>query len=143
MLCIKVFMHQYTNSPRSLQCKRRTAYTISSAQNTVTQVPRVLRHSSMTPIPNSIRRVVRRSMDVRKPYELTAEQLALAKARREKKKKAQALQTSVKTPPTTLLHRPWLNISHAESSKNPGSGCKILTWNVCGTLSFSTPGQLK
>ena len=80
----------------------------------------------IVPLPNAIRR-----MD--KLFELTSSQLAVAQARRERKRQAEILQASIKPVTTALLQRQWLNVT--EPPKSLTSSTKILTWNVCGILS--------
>lgn len=76
-----------------------------------------------------------------KLFELTPAQLAIAQARREKKKQAEALQANIKPIATALLQRQWLNVS--QPPKSLTSSAKILTWNVCGNISSVILGQLK
>ena len=70
-----------------------------------------------------------------KRYDLSQEQLALAKARKEKKMD-KVLVTKDGSPPQ-LLSRRWLSLPHA-LNLNPEhpkkSRLKFMTWNVCRLL---------
>lgn len=78
-------------------------------------------------------------MATRKHYEPSQEQLALAKARKEKKMN-QAL--AVKDNGPELLPRRWLSLPHTPNlseypEKSRYQKVKIMTWNVCRLLLVS------
>lgn len=72
-------------------------------------------------------------MATRKHYNPSQEQLALAKARKEKK--MNKVKDSVPLAPQ-LLSRRWLSLPHhdAHPKKSRYHQAKIMTWNVCRLL---------
>ena len=72
-------------------------------------------------------------MATRRNYEPSREQLALAKARKEKKMN-KVLLTKDSAVPLQLLSRRWLSLSHAHPKKSSYHQVKIMTWNVCRLL---------
>ena len=75
-------------------------------------------------------------MATQKHYDPSQEQLAFAKARKEKKKN-KSLATKGTDGPQLLL-RPWLSLPSPPSLEHPEKSCyrqvKIMTWNVCRLL---------
>ena len=70
-------------------------------------------------------------MATRKHYDPSQEQLALAKARKEKR--MNNAKDSVQVPPQ-LLSRRWLSLPHSYPKKSRYHQVKIMTWNVCRLL---------
>ena len=75
-------------------------------------------------------------MATRKHHDLSQEQLALAKARREKKMNKVLVTKDSGT--LQLLSRRWLSLPHARNLVHPEKfryhQVKIMTWNVCHLL---------
>lgn len=75
-------------------------------------------------------------MATRKCYDLSQEQLALAKERKEKRMNKVLVTKDIGTP--QLLTRRWLSLPHALNLEHPGKSryhqVKIMTWNVCRLL---------
>ena len=70
-------------------------------------------------------------MATRKHYDPSQEQLALAKARKEKRMNKLVTKDSI---PLQLLSRRWLSLPHAHPKKSRYNQVKIMTWNVCRLL---------
>ena len=71
-------------------------------------------------------------MATRKHYDPSQEQLALAKARKEKKMNKGLVTKDSDT--LQLLSRRWLSLPHAHPKKSGYQQVKIMTWNVCRLL---------
>ena len=90
--------------------------------------------------PGSLSQALRKNristMATRKHYNISQEQLALAKARKEKKMNKVLVTKDSGTP--QLLSRRWLSLPHALNLEHPEKSryhqVKIMTWNVCRLL---------
>ena len=75
-------------------------------------------------------------MATRKHHYPTQEQLALSKARKEKK--MNEILVTKDSSPLQLLSRRWLSLPHALNLEHPKKShyhqAKIMTWNVCRLL---------
>jgi hypothetical protein len=75
------------------------------------------------------------TMATRKRYDPSQEQLALAKARKEKKMNKVLVTKDGGPPGPQLLSRRWLSLPHALNPEHPKkSRLKFMTWNVCRLL---------